>query len=231
MSKLQTGHITQIEDTGDNTRILRVLVPQHIAYQAGQYVELSFGGMETRPYSIASTPDLPYLEFHIRNSGYGEVSTALTALKTGDSVQIGIPAGNGFWRASARPLLALAGGTGIAPMKSIIMTHLATANHPPLRLYWGARTKAHLYMDGLFRTLERAERNFNYSPILSEDTQEIPYRSGFIDDALRVDFPSLDGYDIYLAGPVMMIHALYPQLLSMGAEKARIFGDGLPSET
>ncbi len=229
MSKHQTGHITQIEDAGDNTRILRVLASQPPAYQAGQYVDLSFGGIEARPYSIASTPDLPYLEFHIRNSGHGDVSAALTALKVGDSLKIGTPTGTGFWRASTRPLLALAGGTGIAPIKSIIMTHLAVSNHPPLRLYWGARTKAHLYMDGLFRTLERAEKNFNYSPILSEDTQEIPYRSGFIDDALRNDFPSLDGYDIYLAGPVMMLHALYPQLLSMGADKDHIFGDGLPS--
>lgn len=223
------GIITDIRDTEDGTRILTVTTAKRVAYLAGQYVALSFGGLSPRPFSIASMPDMPFFEFHIRNSGAGEVAAALPLLKTGDSVHIGIPEGNCHWRKSTRPLLAIAGGTGIAPMKPILLTHMADTSAPPARLYWGARSKSHLYLDPFFRALEKAEKRFHYSPVLSEEERDAPYRHGFINDALREDFPSLDHMSIYLAGPPMMVQGLYPLLLSMDADPAYIFGDGLPA--
>lgn len=232
----KTATIESIDDVFDNIRIIRATVDhgRALGHKAGQYVMLSLAaGLDPRPFSIASTPDLPYVEFHIRNTGHGPASLVLAALKPGDRIHLGAPTGNGYWRQSGRPLLALAGGTGIAPLNAVLDAHFADAAAPAARLYWGARTKEHLYLDSHFRAQAQAHPSFRYVPILSDrsDQDEDPlYRNGFIGDALAEDFPALDGFAIYLAGPGMMLQSLVPQLLHMGAEKDFIFGDFLFEE-
>jgi len=225
------ARITGINDVGPDTRVLKVELENRLRlpFAAGQYALLSAGGHEARPFSIASTPDAPQLEFHIRSLGQGLSGFLVNDAALGTAVTIEAPFGASHWRASDRPLLALAGGLGIAPLKAILETQLAAAGAPPCHLYWGVRTSAQLYLDRFFRQLAQKHPRFSYIPVLSDAGAEDTCRTGFISDAVTADFDTLAGFDIYMAGPPPMVAATLPALLHHGADSDRIFSDAWPT--
>lgn len=225
-----TARITGIDDVATDTRVLRMELEnrQRLPFAAGQYALLSADGHDARPFSIASTPDAAYLEFHIRSAGQGLSDFLVSAARLGTTLSIEAPFGNSHWRASDRPLLALAGGLGVAPIKAILETQLAAAGSPPCHLYWGVRAADQLYLDHPFRSLAQKYPRFSYIPVLSDDADPT-YRTGFISDAVIADFDTLAGFDIYMAGPPPMVAATLPALLHHGAENDRIFSDAWPA--
>lgn len=226
-----SARIAGIDDVGPDTRVLKLELENRLRlpFTAGQYALLSAAGHEARPFSIASTPDAPQLEFHIRSLGQGLSGFLVNDAALGTAVTIEAPFGASHWRASDRPLLALAGGLGVAPLKAILETQLATAGAPPCHLYWGVRTAEQLYLDRFFRHLAQKYPRFGYIPVLSDAEAAEPYRAGFISDAVAADFDSLAGFDIYMAGPPPMVAATLPALLHHGAENDRIFSDAWPA--
>ena len=77
------GRITGIKDVLPDTRILKVTIDKQLfSFKAGQYILLSFPGVEPRPFSIAS-PGSPELEFHVKNSGRGIDTRVFADLKPG----------------------------------------------------------------------------------------------------------------------------------------------------
>jgi CDP-4-dehydro-6-deoxyglucose reductase/ferredoxin-NAD(P)+ reductase (naphthalene dioxygenase ferredoxin-specific) len=221
------GRILSVEDIGADMRILKIEpdLRQKIPFQPGQYALLSFDGLAPRAFSIASAPQDSFLEFHIRNTGRGETSEKLLALAAGHTVTIDMPHGTNFWRPSARPILAIAGGMGIAPLRAILDAHLTADKQVPARLYWGTRSAAHLYLDAQFREWSRRSPQFSYIPVLSDEDHE-RLRRGFPADAVAEDFQTLGDVTIYMAGPPQMIDVTLPKLLQIGADPAHIFCDG-----
>lgn len=222
------GRVTGIDDVLPDTRVLKISLDNRtvVPFQAGQYARLSFGGMEARPFSIASAPGLPEIEFHIRNTGKGDGARALEELAMGTTVTVEAPFGNHHWRPSLRPILALAGGMGIAPIKSILSAHLADGSHPPARLYWGVRDASQLYLDRHFQTLTREYPRFGYIPVPFTDGGS-KYRSGAVAPHVVEDFPTLSEFTIYMSGPPAMVENTLPLLLQHGADAAHIFCDGI----
>lgn len=222
------GRITGIDDVLPDTRVLKVSLDNRavVPFQAGQYARLSFGGMAARPFSIASAPGQPEIEFHIRNTGRGDGARALDELAMGAPVTVEAPLGDHYWRPSARPVLALAGGMGIAPIKSILSAHLASARHAPARLYWGVRDAAQLYLDRHFQGLAREYPGFGYIPVpFAGDNGK--YRTGAIAPHVVEDFPALSEFAIYMSGPPAMVENTLPLLLQHGADPAHVFCDGM----
>lgn len=113
-----TARITGIHDVASDTRVLQLELEnrQRLPFTAGQYALLSAKGHDPRPFSIASTPEAAVLEFHIRSAGQGLSDFLVSDAKLGTEIFIEAPFGNSHWRASDRPLLALAGGLGVAPI-------------------------------------------------------------------------------------------------------------------
>lgn len=215
-----------IEDDSSDIRIIRLEIENktRLSFRPGQYVFLEVPGLEGRAFSIASTPDEQHLEFHVRNSGHG-ISAHITGdLHLGDALLVKGPFGKNTWQESDRPVLALAGGLGIAPVKSIIQAGLRSRQASPIHLYWGVRDENHLYLDPFFRDLTQKNKRFSYIPVLQENTSG-RFRQGLIHEPVLEDFDDLEGHDIYMAGPMGMIDAMIPQLLNHGAEKDRIFCD------
>ena len=231
-----TGRVIGIHDVSPDTRKLTVEIDnkQRLPFSAGQYVHLALPGFDKRPYSIASAPHEPLLEFHIKSSGIKDGTSLSThiveALQPGSPITLEGPLGRSHWRAledaeAARPVLALAGGLGIAPLKSIVEACLHDRAHPPVHLYWGAKMRAQLYLDDYFRGLTRKYPRFSYIPVLSDEKNDAQYRTGFIGAAVAEDFETLSGTHIYMAGPAPMIDATLPLLLHKGAEEEYIFSD------
>ncbi|MBI1216080.1 MAG: hypothetical protein GC185_09720 [Alphaproteobacteria bacterium] len=226
--RLYTGRVTGIEDSSPDTRILRVTLDsaEPLKFRAGQYANIHAPGMEPRAFSIASSPHDPELEFHVKNSGRGISAYIFSALTRGAEVTLEAPFGRHYWRPLQKPLLALAGGVGIAPLKAIIETHLLEDAAAPVWLYWGVKTAKQLYLDSYFRRLAEQYPRFHYTPLLSDPPGgRSPLRTGTVGDALAVDFPNLTGCAVYMAGPAAMVDATLPRLLEKGAEREFIYSD------
>ena len=223
-----TGRVIGIHDVSPDTRKLTVEIDnrQRLPFNAGQYVHLAVPGFDKRAYSIASAPHEPLLEFHIKNSGKGLSTHIVEALQPGSPITLEGPLGHSHFRPETRPILALAGGLGIAPLKSIIEACLHDRAHPPVYLYWGAKVPAQLYLDDYFRGLAKKYPRFSYIPVLSDEKNDPRYRTGLTGAAVAEDFETLSGISIYMAGPPAMIDATLPLLLHKGAEEDYIFSDG-----
>lgn len=219
------ARVISVDDIAGDTRIIRADIGTASPHRAGQYAHLSASGFDPRPYSIANAPDGGLLEFHIKNTGRGLTEHIFENWRADSTISVEAPFGDHFWRASARPLLALAGGVGIAPLKAILEAHFNHAQHSPAYLYWGVRDAQHLYLDHAFRGLQKTYPEFRYVPLLGEPAAGATHRTGYIAPALAEDFQTLAGMNIYIAGPAPMINATLPALTALGAEKEWLFSD------
>lgn len=204
------ARVVLIEDaTHDIKRLrLRAAEPMPLRFTAGQYARLTIPGAPTRDYSIATMPDEPELEFHVRRVPLGATSEAIaTRLAPGDEVEIEGPFGDAFLRERhTGPILAVAGGSGLAPIKSIVETALANGLEQPIHLYFGARTTRDLYLTDHFDRLAAQFSNLSFTPVLSQENGS-RHRSGLVTEAIAADLGDLDGWKVYMAGPPGMIDA------------------------
>lgn len=223
--RLCKGKVAAVEEIVEDTRIFRIDTGGALPHRAGQYALLHAEGFDPREFSIASAPDAPFLEFHIKTTGRGISQHIFDTWKEGVNVTLEAPYGDHFWRPAARPLLALAGGVGIAPIKAIIEAHLGHDEAAPAHLYWGVRDETHLYLDALFNDLRKGRHGFHYVPLLGQGTAGPGHREGFIGPAIEQDFPTLAGFSIYIAGPRAMVEATLPVLTAKHADPDWLFSD------
>jgi len=214
------AHVAGIEDATHDIKIVRLVAPElaDFTFLAGQFATLTFDGIGGREYSMASLAGAPLLEFHIRRVPGGRVSGHVhDRLRVGDAVTVRGPLGTAYHRADHQgPLIALAGGSGLAPIKAIVERALAV--HPDQRIdvYFGARDEADIYLEDHFAALARTHTNLRYVPVLSEPGDASPRRTGFLADAVAADFTALDGAKAYLAGPPIMVETCEAVLERLG---------------
>ena len=195
-------------------------------------MELAFNGLPTRDYSIASQPGDGFLEFHIRLVPGGAVSPyVLDTLAAGDTVKARGPLGVSYLRTKHRgPILALAGGSGLAPIKSIVDRALALGMQQPVHLYFGVRDEPDLYLEDYFTGLAGKHDNFTFVPVLSDPSGATERRTGFVHDAIKADFDTLDGNKIYIAGPPVMVDACTHEAIALGVRQDDFHADPFTTE-
>src|ERR1700688_2472094 len=176
MPRKMPARIEHIAWAVKDVAILTLKLPasEHLQFRAGQYIDFILPNGVRRSYSIASLPGAEGpLEFHIRHMPGGTFTDALfgltaPAVKERGIVRIEGPLGTFYLREDdAEPIVLLASGTGFAPIKAIVETIFAKGIHRddaasgrrgrPVVLYWGARTRADLYLDDLPRRWEREQ--------------------------------------------------------------------------
>lgn len=211
---------------------LEILSGGPFDFSAGQYASLRFGDLPARDYSMASAPGDPVLEFHVRALSGGTVSPFVyEKLKMGDPVRVEGPRGISFLREQhTGPILALAGGSGLAPIKSIVERALALGRRGPIHFYFGVRDERDLYLEDQFRALAARHPNLSFIPVLSEPSGPTERRTGFLADAVAADFASLDGAKIYLAGPPVMVESCVAAVQKLGAARADCHADAFYTE-
>lgn len=211
---------------------MKVLEGGPYDFSAGQYARVEFPGQPPRDYSMANRPDEATLEFHVRLVPDGAVTPYVAKrLKVGDKAKVFGPHGTSYLRARhGGPLLALAGGSGLAPIKSIVDTALRSRAAQPIHLYFGVRDERDLYFEDHFKKLAARHRNLTFIPVLSEPSQPTTRRTGFLADAVRRDFTSLDGAKAYLAGPPIMVETAVAALEGLGLRRQDCHADAFYSE-
>ncbi len=155
--------VATVKETRDETATARTLlldVPGWPGHVPGQHVAVKLtaedGYSAQRDYSIAGPPEEDRVELTVQRQDDGEVSAYLAGVaEPGDQFEVRGPIGGWFaWPAAdPRPLLLLAGGSGIVPLMSMIRTHAQVNSQAPVRLIYSARTPA----DVIYAT-ELAER-------------------------------------------------------------------------
>lgn len=226
--------VTRLEMLTHDIRLVR-LVPQSgevLAFRAGQYATIGFAGFEGRDYSFAGRPGDLELEFHIRDMGSGLSQHVVRHLKVGAAAELVGPLGSATLRfAPNRPILAVAGGSGLAPIKSIVQTALEQGQRAPVHLYFGARTARDLYLLEHFARLEKAHPNLRFVPVLLDPVDAEGRRQGQVDSAISQDFQSFDGFHAYLAGPPAMVEAAAALLRGRGMADMDIHADAFYTMT
>jgi CDP-4-dehydro-6-deoxyglucose reductase/ferredoxin-NAD(P)+ reductase (naphthalene dioxygenase ferredoxin-specific) len=201
-------------------------------FSAGQYASLEFPGLPPRDYSMANRPSETTLEFHIRLLPGGVVTPFVSQrLQIGDRVKVIGPYGTSYLREKhAGPIIALAGGSGLAPIKSIVDRALDLDAKQPIHLYFGVRDERDLYLEDYFRERAAAHPNLTFTPVLSEPSRPTQRRTGFLADIVRQDFDSVDGAKAYLAGPPVMVETAVAALETLGIRKQDCHADAFYTE-
>jgi CDP-4-dehydro-6-deoxyglucose reductase/ferredoxin-NAD(P)+ reductase (naphthalene dioxygenase ferredoxin-specific) len=208
-------------------------------FSAGQYSSVIFapdrtgtGRLPPRDFSMANRPGGDTLEFHIRLVPGGAVTPYVAeALAPGERVRVVGPYGNAFYRPRhAGPVLAIAGGSGLAPIKSTVEEALARGARQPIHLYFGARAERDIYLEAHFRALSAQHPNLKFVPVLSEPDAPTDRRTGYLSEAIGKDFADLDGFKAYLAGPPIMVETCTQVLRRRGLARQNCHADAFYTE-
>jgi len=211
--------------------VLRLPRAQRLQFLAGQYVDVFAEGGKRRAFSIASCPSLEdEIELHIRHVEGGDFTGyVFNDLEERDIMRFEGPLGNFFVRNDApdRPLIMMGGGTGFAPLKSMIENLLEGGDRREIHLFWGARTVGELYLDELPARWARENPHIHYTRAVSEEAAppELHAFAGLVHDAVLARHADLGGFDVYMSGPPAMIDAAKNAFRAHGVREDRLFYD------
>lgn len=211
--------------------VLKLPRAQRLQFLAGQYIDILLPGGRRRAFSIASPPSIEdELELHVRHVEGGDFTGyVFDELKEGNILRIEGPLGTFFVRhdGAGRPMIMMGGGTGFAPLKSMIEDLLAHGDTRPIHLFWGARTAAELYHEDLIRQWEAAHRHIRYTSAISEPGDERSQSgfAGYVHEAVLHAYQDLSPFDVYMSGPPAMIDVARDAFLQRGVPEQRIYFD------
>lgn len=234
-SRVMRCRVVELENLTHDIKGLRLAIETGgpIAFSAGQYAQLEFGPGMSRHYSMANTPDEPELVFHVRHMPGGRTSSYVAErLKVGDKVKVSGPLGVSYLRDRHEgPVLLIAGGSGLAPILSILETLLGRGSDAPVALYFGVRSERDLYHEARLKGLAAEHRNFRHHIVLSEQKGEKGRRYGLVHEAVAADLKEGDGVMAYLAGPPVMVEAASALLAKRGLAPRQIHADAFYNQT
>jgi CDP-4-dehydro-6-deoxyglucose reductase len=198
------------------------------AFEPGQYMKILLDDGSHRSFSMASAPNGNAIDFHVRQIAGGRFTTGqLPQLRPGDRLDVEVPLGSfSLRKEDYRPLLMVATGTGLAPIKSMLEALMDDPDCPPVWLYWGMRSAADLYLhEEIARWGERLY-DFQYVPVLSRADDGWQGRRGYVHDAVAADIGDLSEHAIYLCGSPNMIRDAKQTFMVLGAQAPFIYSDG-----
>jgi CDP-4-dehydro-6-deoxyglucose reductase len=212
--KTMPSRIEVMERINHDVMLLKLKIPEteRMQFLAGQYIQILLKDGRERSFSLANAPhEDGFLELHIRHVDGGDfTSEVFDKMKIKDILRIEGPHGQFYLREdSTRPIIFMAGGTGFAPIRGIIEHALAADCQRPMHLYWGARAKEDLYHDVVAQAYADEHEQIQYTAVLSEakDSDNWMGRTGYAHTAIMQDYPDLSAYEIYAAGPPVMVYA------------------------
>ncbi|WP_092963342.1 benzoate 1,2-dioxygenase electron transfer component BenC [Falsiroseomonas stagni] len=198
--------------------------PAGLTFLPGQYVNLRVPGTdERRSYSFSSAPGAPTLSFLVRDIPRGRMSTWLReGAEPGMPMEFTGPAGSFYLRDVKRPLLFLAGGTGLAPFLSMLGKLAETGAVQPVHLVYGVTNEADLVGVAELEAFAARIPAFTFSTCVAAEDSAHP-RKGYV--TAHVQPVHLHGgeVDVYLCGPPPMVDAVRAWLAAQGVTPANFY--------
>jgi CDP-4-dehydro-6-deoxyglucose reductase len=208
---------------------LRLPAVESLRFHPGQYLDILLDEGRRRSFSIASPPhDSELLELHVRRvAGGGFTEHLFDALPVGSLLRIEGPIGQFVYEQNQAPLLMIAGGTGFAPLKSMLRHALEGGIDRPIHLYWGARQSQDVYEEELVLGWAHQYPQLRFTAVLSEatETKAPHHRLGWVHEAVLADHANLEPFDVYAAGPPALVEAIRATFPRHGVREGRLFFD------
>lgn len=235
-ARILKATVQAVEVLTHDIRRLVLQPAKPLAFSPGQYAQLQFTPELARPYSMAGLPGDPTLEFHVRVVPGGRVSGHVaTTLKPGDTVRVSGPLGSAYLRTKHDgPMLCVAGGTGLAPILSILRGVLAQGMRKPVHLYFGVRSPRDVYGLAELTELARQHPALRWQVVATSGVDpRVPQglRPGLVTDAIAQDLGPLDGWRAYLCGSPPMVEAASVLVRQKGIAAAHIHADAFYTQT
>lgn len=227
-SRIIKATVTAIEDATHDIKILRMRPAKPLSFSAGQYAMLQFTPLHIRPYSMAGLCNDEELEFHVRLVPDGRVSGYLfNELKIGDAVRVSGPLGTAYLRHRHEgPMLCVAGGTGLAPILSIIRGAALAGMRNSIHLYFGVRSPRDIYGLAKIKALQQVLPAMNIHVVVTTDENNgSDMRTGLITDAIAQDLPHLNGWRAYICGAPPMVEATAALVRQRGIHPQDVYAD------
>lgn len=195
-----------------------------LAFLPGQYVNLKVPGSEqTRAYSFSSMPRDGKVSFLIRNVPGGLMSTFLTNLaKTGDDMTLAGPLGSFYLRDIKRPLLMLAGGTGLAPFTAMLEKIAEQGSPFPMHLIYGVTNDADLVDMNKLEAFAQRIPHFTFTACVANPDSPYPHK-GYVTQHIEPQHLNEGEVDIYLCGPPPMVEAVSQFIRERGIQPANFY--------
>jgi ferredoxin-NADP reductase len=222
-----------VEMVDETARVKSIVldVPDWPGHRAGQHVDVRLtaedGYQAQRSYSVASAPEDDNVVLTVERLDDGEVSPYLSdELRPGDKLELRGPIGGYFvWEASlGGPLLLVAGGSGVVPLRAMLRHRAAVRSTVPTRLLYSSRSLGDvIYRDDLNRLAAYDEVDIRLT-LTREWPAEWKGHRGRVDEQLlsEVAWPTEDGALTYICGSTGFVEAASNGLVELGHDPARI---------
>jgi CDP-4-dehydro-6-deoxyglucose reductase len=224
--------VQRLEKMAEDVMLVELKLPPHEKFEflAGQYLDFLLRDGRRRSFSMANSASSDELiELHIREVPGGYFTAQVfNEMKEKDMLRIQGPFGTFLLRDdSSRPVIMIAGGTGFAPLKSMLEGVRENGCDRPIHLYWGARAASDLYFDKQLKKWLEELDCLSYTPVLSEPGESDNWQgaTGWVHEKVMLDFPDLNGLDVYASGPPPMINAIQESFPQIGLEHGHLYFD------
>jgi CDP-4-dehydro-6-deoxyglucose reductase len=231
--------VISLQRVAPDVMLLRLQLPanQSFQYHAGQYIEFILRDGVRRSYSMANAPGVAQgvMELHIRHMPGGRFTDQVFGtMKEKDILRTEGPYGSFFLREdSDKPIVLLASGTGFAPIKALIERLRALGSKRRVRLYWGCRSRADLYLHDWALQAAADLPQLQYIPVLSLPLAGDAWqgRGGLVHEAVMADLPDLSAWQVYACGaPIMVSSAQRDFVARCGLPAEEFYADAFTSE-
>jgi CDP-4-dehydro-6-deoxyglucose reductase len=224
--------VERVEKPAPDVAILHLKLPaqERLQFLAGQYLDILLKDGKRRSFSMANAPHADqFIELHIRLVPDGHFTNyVFHEMRERAILRFEAPLGSFYLREeSSKPIVFVAGGTGFAPIKSVIEHAMHLGTNRSMVLYWGCRSLRDLYLPHLPGEWARQHPNFTFIPVLSEPKAEDNWsgRTGLVHQAVLDDFDSLAGYQVYACGAPQMIDVARETFAARGLPDEEFFAD------
>lgn len=235
--KQYSAKVESIKDLTHDIKEVRfkLLSPDNIEYKAGQFVQILTPEYKLsdepvfRAYSMSSVPsDKNVIELEIRLVPEGICTTWVHQyLKEGDKVTINGPYGDFHLRDTERDIICIAGGSGNAPIKSILLDMAEKGSTRNVSYFYGAQGRTDLVLPDEMAALAEKLPNYKYIPVLSNPAEGDAWvgETGWVTDVVNSHMSSGNNVEAYLCGSPGMIDACIKVLTAQGVPEELIFYD------
>ncbi|MGW4589998.1 benzoate 1,2-dioxygenase electron transfer component BenC [Amycolatopsis thermoflava] len=213
--------LTGLDRLSPTTFALTLETPDRdkLAFLPGQYVNIEVPGTgQTRSYSFSNAPDDKELTFLVKLTPGGLMSDYLTERAApGDELRFTGPNGSFFLRETERPVLLLAGGTGLAPILSILRAMQACGSSRPAHLVYGVSTDDDLVELDTLASLAAEVEGLTWDYCVADPDSSAPNK-GYVTSLIREEHLHGGDVAVYLCGPPPMVEAVRKHFTDAGVQ-------------
>jgi NAD(P)H-flavin reductase len=220
------GEVASIEHLSETTTQFSIKLDDRgaLGFLPGQYVNIQIPGTDqTRSYSFSSGPRADHVAFLLRNTPTGALPTYLRErAKVGDRVEFQGPLGSFYLRPVQRPVLFLAGGTGLAPFLAMLDKLSQNGAEHPVHLIFGVTNDPDLVRIDELEDYAKRLPNFSFACTVADEGSSYPNK-GYVTRYIEPDHLNGGDVDVYLCGPPPMVDAVRSFLTAQSVAPTNFF--------